>query len=182
MAGRNRRQTDLIVVGQTDTHARQDIGLTYLVSEAQRQGIYSDRGPLGIHFLIRRSGAIEVCRDLSAVGHHGDQVVDEVAVHVQLVGGRDRDGQLDDNFSGRQLKSLADLCRVLFKIYPAALVVPSEFAGCSPIAYDIWSWEDSVFGSGHEARAHDYRQRLEAERDRKNEQALAELEALYGSD
>jgi hypothetical protein len=171
----NRQQTDLIVVSQTGTHSRQDIGKASLVREAQSRGVAAGvRGALGVHFVVRRSGVVEIGRDLSAVGQHGDLVIDEVAVHIQLVGGGSKLGTVEDNFTPDQRHSLDELVNMLWLVYPNAIVASSgAVMTAQPLAFDL-------SGFNHEARLAEYMARVETERERKQEKALAELDKIFG--
>tara|TARA_Y100000361_G_scaffold14974_1_gene11815 strand:+ start:115 stop:663 length:549 start_codon:yes stop_codon:yes gene_type:complete len=181
MSTRNRQSTDLIVVSQTGTHSRQNIGKRTLIRDAQNRGVFSDRGPLGVHFLIRRSGVIEIGRDLSAVGQHGDLSIDEVAVHVQLVGGGSRAGTIEDNFTEKQEHSFANLLYFLWAVYPNAIVAPSsEVLTAEPLAFDVERFLADWFGYEHAARLAEYMARLDTERGRKQEKALEELDQIFG--
>jgi hypothetical protein len=171
----NRQTTDLIVVSQTGTHSRQNIGKSTLAKEAQNIGVVAgSRGALGVHFVVRRSGAVEIGRDLTALGQHGDLTVDEVAVHIQLVGGGSTVGTVEDNFTEKQQTSLGKLLDMLWLIYPNAIVASSgDVMVAAPLAFDLSGYD-------HEARLAEYMARIETERERKQEKALEELDRIFG--
>ena len=153
---RDRERTDLIVVTDTMTHARQDIGTRTIAKQAIDEGVYSDAGPLGVHFLIRRSGTIEIGRDMLAEGQHllG---YNDVAVYIMLVGGATRQGEREDNSTREQRKSLEILTKLLWRIYPSAILAPQDaLCGMGGPSLDLYAWEVETFNSGHERRLLEY--------------------------
>lgn len=168
---RDRQKTELFAVGSTGTHSRQDIGIKTLAGEALREGIFSDRGALGVHYVVRRSGTIEIGRDVQSEGQHLAGYND-VCIFILLVGGCDKFGQAQDNFTRSQLESLESLVKVLWLTYPSAILAPQhELTAGRNIGLDLWKWETETVNSGHERRLREYL----ATRVDPNEAVVAEL-------
>lgn len=153
---RDRQKTDLIVVTDSQTPSRRNIGTRTLAKEAVDRGVYSDSGPLGVHFLIRRSGTIEIGRDMRSEGQHllG---FNDCSVYVMLVGGVDNNGLRENNFNQEQFKSLKTLVECLWLFYPGAILAPQDaLCGIGGPGFDFWMWEETTIKSGHERRLMEY--------------------------
>lgn len=111
----NRASTTAIVVHCSASRPSADIGVREI------RGWHLNRGfsDIGYAVVIRRSGVIELGRDLKAIGAHvqgrnGD------TVGVCLVGGLDEAGQPAMNFTPGQWAALAVTRRFLSAVYPGA--------------------------------------------------------------
>lgn len=113
-----RAATDYIVVHCSATPASMDIGALEI------DGWHKDRGwsGIGYHFVIRRTGVIELGRDINVAGAHA-KGYNGRSVAVCLVGGIDKMGQSVANFTDSQYAALDDLVATLARIYPLATTV-----------------------------------------------------------
>ncbi len=162
---RNRPSTHLLVVHCAATLPKQDIGTKEIHAWHLEKGIYSERGLTGYHFVIRRSGLIELGRDLPAIGAHARPHNDD-SVGICLVGG----GRLvkgatpkenkvvgEDNFEEIQKANLAVLLRALWLMYPDALLCPhNAIAKKDCPSFGLWEWQLEVFGVSHEQEVLSY--------------------------
>lgn len=158
---RNREKTDFIIIHCSATTARQDIGAKTINSWHLQRGIYSDRGLTGYHFVIRRSGLIELGRDLQAIGAHA-LGFNARSVGICMVGGArtakpgetpEWDSMMsDNNFTTQQFDTLARLVISLKDVWPSALVGGHrnfESNKACP-SFDVYEWQKRVWG--HEDR------------------------------
>lgn len=113
-----RKSTNYIVIHCSATHKGMDIG----AKEIGRW--HADRGwsGIGYHSVIRRNGDIEEGRDYHEVGAHVKGYNSE-SVGVCLVGGADRDGEPENNFTPEQWKSLRREIQWLRTLFPRAMIV-----------------------------------------------------------
>jgi len=77
---------------------------------------------IGYHEVIKRDGTIELGRDLSAKGAHA-KGYNSVSVGICMVGGLDKDGNPEDNFTGAQFKALEETLLHKMRIYPKARII-----------------------------------------------------------
>jgi N-acetyl-anhydromuramyl-L-alanine amidase AmpD len=77
---------------------------------------------IGYHFVIRRDGSRETGRNINAIGAH---VVgyNHKSVGVCLVGGMDRKGKPENNFTKEQWATLLITLRELHEEFPRAVIV-----------------------------------------------------------
>lgn len=117
---------DFIVIHCSATRPNADIGAREIRQWHMSKG-WSD---IGYHFVIRRSGLVEVGRPLSEEGAHV-RGFNNRSVGVCLVGGLMPDGSAADltcplefdSFTGEQVKSAHAVVNLLRKIYPKAEVL-----------------------------------------------------------
>lgn len=105
---------------------------------------HRDRGflKIGYHFVIRRNGAIEVGRDLSERGAHVEDF-NHCSVGICMVGGLDKAGKPEANFTQAQYETLASLLKELKGYFPAAEVVGHrDFPGVKKAcpSFDVKGW------------------------------------------
>ncbi len=155
---RNRPDTKLFLIHCAATRAVQDIGAIEINKWHEKRGIHSDRGLTGYHFIIRRSGTIELGRELREIGAHARGYNDD-SVGICLVGGVKKAavaGELipDDNFTDEQYDSLETLIRLLWRIYPEAAVIPHNLVSIKACpSFDVWAWQRNCFGRSDKRRA-----------------------------
>jgi len=84
----------------------------------------SNRGwsDIGYHLVIRRSGVVELGRDLWRQGAHEPRINSE-SVAVCLIGGVDAQGNPEANYTPSQWLSLTRVIDFLRSLYPGAKVV-----------------------------------------------------------
>ncbi len=113
-----RERTDYIVVHCAQTKPSMDIGLREIDQWHKRRGWLG----CGYHFVVRRSGQIELGRAIQQVGAHV-KGFNHNSLGICLVGGMDEDGDYDPNYEQKQWDSLDALVETLKNIYPNAAVV-----------------------------------------------------------
>ena len=86
---------------------------------------------IGYHFVIRRDGAVELGRDVKAIGAHA-YGLNKYSIGICMVGGRGTDGKPEDNFSDKQYLSLAILIRGLISQYSGirSVIGHGDVRGC----------------------------------------------------
>lgn len=155
---RNRERTDFLIIHCSATLAKQDIGAVTINGWHLKRGIDSSgRGLTGYHFIIRRSGLIELGRDLQAIGAHA-LGFNARSVGICMVGGarRAQPGETpewdnlmsDNNFTTAQFDTLARKVAALRDIWPSALVGGHrnfESNKACP-SFDVYEWHKRVFG------------------------------------
>jgi N-acetylmuramoyl-L-alanine amidase len=77
---------------------------------------------VGYHYVIRRSGVVELGRRLHVIGSHV-KGYNATSVGICLVGGLDKGSQPADNFTAGQKRSLRKLLVELSARFPGAKVV-----------------------------------------------------------
>ena len=135
-----RTETKYLVVHCSATPPDMDIGATEIRRWHIEDNCWSD---IGYHFVIRRSGALELGREIDAVGAHV-RGVNSVSIGCCLIGGVDDDGNPADNFTAAQRVTLDALLRVLAKAYPGAVVRGHrDFAEKACPSFDAKAWAAS---------------------------------------
>lgn len=127
-----RERTDLIIVHCAATTPSMDIGIKEINAWHLDQGIFSEAGPSGYHFVIRRNGTLEPGRAMWAQGAHA-RGFNHCSVGICLVGGarHAKEGETpewsefvaDNNFKLAQYITLVDVLSVLKHAYPNARVI-----------------------------------------------------------
>lgn len=148
------RKIDLIVVHCAATTPDKDLGVVEIRRMHQAKG-WSD---VGYHFVIRRNGRVEKGRDESVVGSHVSGY-NATSLGVCLVGGANKEGRGENNFTPEQFESLKIVLSDLRKRYPTARmcghrdlspdrnkdgrVTPDEWLKECP-SFDVGSWLSKV--------------------------------------
>ena len=103
---------------------------------------------IGYHFVIKRNGVVEKGRQEHEVGAH---VKDHNShnLGICLIGGIDKDGKAEANFTEDQYHALAILLSDLLKKYPKAEVLghrdwPGVKKECPCFNVKKWYWETCV--------------------------------------
>ena len=149
---RNRPSTQVIFVHCAATKRHQDVGIQTIDGWHRDRGIFSPRGPSGYHLVIRRSGVVELGRDLPSLGAHVLGYNDE-SIGICLVGGINRDMEPEDNFEPAQKVSLEAWLRALLLVYPDALIAPHYAVSTKACpSFDVWAWQRETFGHDDELR------------------------------
>lgn len=131
-----------IVVHCSATKGDQDIGVKDIDRWHRAQGW----AKVGYHFVIRRNGIDEAGRFLHEPGAHA-QGYNEKSIGICLVGGLDKDGKPDDNFTVSQMSTLIRLLDYLNSEFPQAQVLghrdlPGVKKACP--CFDVRAWLKSV--------------------------------------
>lgn len=161
---KNRPRTDHIVVHCSQTHPDQKdskdqpITWKYLDRKHREAGAFS----CGYHWVIERDGVAVSLRPGHAHGNHCPGV-NAVSVAVCLIGGSDKDGNPESNFTKDQWSALHQLLDALTRQYPEAEVVGhcdvSAKATTCP-SFDVRHWVADT----------KYKQREDDERSRQSQQ------------
>lgn len=155
---RNRKDTKIIFIHCSATTARQDIGAQTINKWHLERGMYSDRGLTGYHFIIRRSGLVELGRDIPAMGAqvHG---YNDHSLGICLIGGVEKNKQTGEpvpanNFTEAQFFTLEVLVRFLKLVFPDAVLAPHNMVSAKACpSFDVYAWQQEVFGYSDELRA-----------------------------
>ena len=153
---RNRPDTRVAFVHASATTSKQDIGAQTIHRWHTKRGIWSERGRTGYHFIIRRSGLIELGRDLPAIGAHCYGFNTE-SIGICLVGGarRAKSGEIAEwdnlvsaeNFTDEQYDSLEALMKLIRLVYPGIVFAPhNEVSNKACPGFDLWRWQELRFG------------------------------------
>lgn len=102
------RKINKIIIHCSATPPTSDIGAFQIDAWHKQQGW----DEIGYHFVIRRNGEIEKGRDIEKIGahckgHNAD------SIGICLVGGLDKDGKPENNFTQNQFLSLRSLAAKL---------------------------------------------------------------------
>ena len=110
-----RKNTELIVLHHSATTRSQkcDVHLIH------RWHISRGWSGIGYHFVIEKDGTLRVGRPLNTVGAHV-RGYNSVSVGICMVGGIDKEGDVVDNFSDSQYKTLQSLKITLENVFPDA--------------------------------------------------------------
>lgn len=132
-----RKQTDYIVVHSTLTPNEKKISVSTIDEWHRKRGWLS----IGYHFVIETDGTVESGRGAFEVGAHVKNM-NANTVSVCLVGGTDKKGNPENNFTKEQMDSLSLLLFYLTELFEGAKVV----GHCDLIAdtecpsFDVKSW------------------------------------------
>jgi len=113
-----RSKTDTIVIHCAATKPNMDIGVDEITQW------HKDRGfdTIGYHYVIRRSGVVEKCREDSLQGAHA-VAVNGTSIGVCMVGGVDDSLKWENNFTEAQFRSLKSLIILLKNKYPIEKII-----------------------------------------------------------
>jgi len=148
------RDINLLVVHCSATQAGLDVG----AAEIRKWHVGQGWKDIGYHYVIRRSGAIEPGRPESEVGAHA-QGYNAHSLGICLVGGVNKAGKGENNFTPAQFKALRGKLDELRSRYPKTLICghrdlspdangdgivePNEWVKECP-SFDVSSWCESV--------------------------------------
>ncbi len=123
-----------IIIHCSATYAGQDIGTAEIDKWHKQQGW----DEIGYHFVIRRSGEIEKGRTLEKIGAHC-RGHDAESIGICLVGGIDKDGKPENNFTKNQFSALISLTAKLKRQFPAIQHIHghNEFSGKACPCFDV---------------------------------------------
>lgn len=123
-----------IIVHCSATRASQDIGAAEIDTWHKQQGW----DEIGYHFVIRRNGEIEKGRALEKIGAHCRGHNAE-SIGICLVGGIDKDGKPENNFTQNQFSALRSLTAKLQGQFPAIQHIHghNEFANKACPCFDV---------------------------------------------
>ncbi len=127
------REINKIIIHCSATKANQDIG-TFQIDEWHKKRGWSG---IGYHFVIRRNGEIENGRPVEVTGAHC-QGQNRDSIGICLVGGIDRNGDPQNNFTDVQFQALRKLVADLKNNFPQVTVHGHcEFANKACPCFDV---------------------------------------------
>lgn len=121
---KERQSTRTIIVH--DSHTPPEIGQAEEVSnwfpEAEDTALHMGLLSLGYHYIIERDGTVKPGREVSKIGSHTPGFNMD-SIGVCLVGGRNHEGEGEDNFPHSQRKALIRLYHKLMDRYGKLRIV-----------------------------------------------------------
>lgn len=101
-------------------------------------------GGIGYHYVIRRNGNVEIGRLLTQVGVHTSGK-NTNSIGICLIGGIDKKGKPEDNFTDVQYEKLEYLIEELREQMPMASIHGhNEFAAKACPSFDVSEWLKEV--------------------------------------
>ena len=101
-----RTKTDTIVIHCSATPEDMDIGAEKIKHWHTVENKWDD---IGYHFvIIRGNGELEIGRDESMVGSHA-RAVNGTSLGICMVGGSNKNGDWENNFTDKQFETLKDI-------------------------------------------------------------------------
>lgn len=127
-----------IAVHCSASQATSDIGAEEIDRMHRNRGFLK----IGYHFVIRRDGTLETGRPLTERGAHIEDF-NHCSVGICMVGGIDKQGKAENNFTELQFGTLHQLLLALAKTYPDAVVqghrdFPNVHKDCP--CFDVKQW------------------------------------------
>ena len=133
---RARAITDRIIIHCSATSPEQDIGRVEIDQWHKARGWAG----IGYHFIIRRDGALEHCREATKVGAHA-RGHNRRAIGICLIGGVDEAQRPTVNFTQVQWVMLERLLIALKLVWPAAEVIGhNEVSAKACPSFDVQAW------------------------------------------
>lgn len=131
---RRREETNYICIHCSATGPTLDVD----VAELRRWHIGGNGwADVGYHIIVRRSGEVELGRDLWRQGAH-EPAINSESVAVCLIGGVDREGNPEANYTPAQWLALTRVIDFLRALYPDAKVAGhNEFADKACPSFDV---------------------------------------------
>lgn len=135
---KTRPYTDYIVVHCSATQNKSNVDRSVIAQWHRAQG-WMD---IGYHYVIKTDGDVEIGRDRDAVGSHV-KGHNETSIGICLVGGINKQGQSENNFTKAQFESLRGLLAELKLDYPDATICghrdfPGVHKDCP--CFDVKNW------------------------------------------
>lgn len=139
-----KRAIKQLIIHCSATTVSQDIGVSEIRQMHTKRG-WSD---IGYHYVIRRSGKVEIGRDLDKDG----DIDEEVGAHafgwnansigICLVGGANKQGLGEANFTELQMVALAAFLVAKREEYPGAVVIGHRDTGAKKDcpSFDVSGW------------------------------------------
>ena len=112
------REINTLVVHCSATKASMDIGVDEITEWHRNRGFFT----IGYHFVIRRDGTIENGRMIDEPGAHA-KGHNKNSFGICMVGGLDKKGKPENNYTAEQWSALTKLIRELYDHYPVKTIV-----------------------------------------------------------
>jgi len=138
------RTIKYIVIHATATPPDLDIGVNEIRRWHKERG-WSD---IGYHYVIRRDGTLEYGRPIDKAGAHV-RGYNKHSIGIALVGGVDRHGNPDNNYTNKQFQMMFELLGMLKSDFPQAEILghrdfPSVNKACP--SFDVKEFLDDRLG------------------------------------
>jgi len=131
------RKIDKVIIHCSATPPSMDIGADEIRTWHVRDNKWSD---IGYHDIIKRDGSVEAGRPIDRAGAHC-KGQNAHSIGICLVGGVDKNGNPENNFTDNQFKSLRRLIRMYKAQYKGAQVHGHrEFANKACPSFDVQEW------------------------------------------
>ena len=135
------REIENIVIHCSATKPNQDIG----VKQIRAWHIAKGWRDIGYHFLVRRSGKIEIGRPINVAGAHV-KYHNKTSIGICYAGGVDEKGKPTDNRTNEQKQSMQFLVSFLWAMFPDAEVLGHcDFPGVEKACpcFNVKEWVDT---------------------------------------
>lgn len=142
MAWKSVNSVDYLVVHCSATSPSQDIGANEIRQWHQSKGWLD----IGYHFVIRRDGTLETGRPVGTRGAHA-KGFNHVSQGICLIGGINKAGEPENNFTNTQLTTLKSLLDTLKHYHPEASIVGhTDLPGVSKAcpSFDVNEWLEGL--------------------------------------
>lgn len=110
---KKRENTLYLIIDHTGTSPNIELDATNIHNRDRAKGFYGNR----YHYIITRSGEVQTGRPLDRISPLTG-VLDQQAITVCLVGGKDLEGNPEDNFTDQQKQALRELITVSRNSHP----------------------------------------------------------------
>lgn len=118
------RKITSIIIHASATTSYQDIGAKEIDQMHKARGF----AKIGYHWVIRRDGTLEKGREESEIGAHAIGW-NTNSIGVCLIGGADKHGRGEANYTSEQMAALDGLLTALKSRYPSATVIGHRDTG-----------------------------------------------------
>lgn len=143
---RSKAQIKGMVIHCSATKPQMDIGVDEIEQWHLQRGFLE----IGYHFIIRRDGTIENGRMIDQDGAHA-KGYNRGTIGICLVGGLNRKGKPERNFTNEQEAALIKLVKEMYDYYPIKFIVghrdlPKVKKECPCFEVDDFLAENGLFG------------------------------------
>lgn len=134
----------MIVIHCAATKASMDIGMKEINLWHRQRGFFNIPSGLaiGYHYVIRRDGTVETGRPVDQPGAHA-KGYNSRSIGICLVGGLDKDGKPESNYTTEQWQSLRQLVIKLAKAYKvkqSRVIGHNEVAAKACPCFSVREW------------------------------------------
>lgn len=140
----DRQDVDYIIVHCSATKPKMKVNAEVIDRWHRLRGFFK----IGYHFVIKRDGTVEKGRELDEAGAHVKGFNDK-SWGICLVGGLDKKGKPENNFTDKQMKALRETIILLKGLQPGAMVrghrdMPRVHKACP--CFDVREWWSENYG------------------------------------
>ena len=132
-----RKQTEYLIIHCAATKPSMDIGLT----EIRKWHLDRQWRDVGYHFIVRRSGEVELGRAINDSGAHASGY-NHKSIGICLVGGMAEDNSAEDNFTDKQWTALLDLVKqIQIEHNDIKIIGHNEISKKECQSFDVKKWK-----------------------------------------